>query len=271
MKIRLISCAFFSFIALCVFGFSVFAQSDYNPLLGLYINPNTGNVWQSRDSFLMDNMVRNMQQQMFNNQMLMNTMMQGIIIENMMKENIGREKLKAGKITTRFVPAAKESIVETMVETAKTPEEKQQTRELVTLALQAFNDSLKTKKLTPYDAADADALSFILNYIVYKNEDPGDARLLKMRNHLRNQYLKDLVYQGTPDKEKQKKYETRAFRTMLAIKAAQNAKRADLTAEQRKTELANAKSYAAAVLKELWTGTVESIELSNETAYSTLR
>lgn len=250
MKIQLLALII---IWLASSGNTFSQQATYSSALDKYVS-NSGGLWNSRSSAQLDSMLNSqMQQQLLMNQIMMN---------QLITEEIGKRQIRAGKATTRFAPTPQNSLAEKFAANAQTPTEKQQAKEIVTLALQAFNDSLKAKRLSPYDTADGNALAFVLCYIASKDEDPGDARLIKLRDFFRNESLKSPYQQGTSDADKQAAYEKRAFRTMLAVKAYQIAKKPDASAKDKQTQLQNARSNAESVLKELWKGNVAGIELS---------
>lgn len=251
MKLYAFAIAALSFVLLAAANTAT-AQTTYSPALDKYVNTTTGGLWNSESSAMLDGMINSPTLDM-QRQMLANAIMNDAI-----RRDAGIAKIKAGRATTRIQYSAQNSLAEQMAARAKTPAEAKATREAVTVALTTFNNILKSKRLTPYDAADGDALSFVLSYIVFHGEDPGDARLIKFRDQVRAQTLTDQLYQGTSEADKQIQYESLVFRTMLAVKASQQSKSGDARAAE------TAKSYATGVFKELWIGEPANIVLVND-------
>ncbi|MBC7795737.1 MAG: hypothetical protein H7Z37_02565 [Pyrinomonadaceae bacterium] len=227
-----------------------------------YTNAATGRTWNNPSSSFLDTAILNQNQRSQLQSAAFNMMMMGNAARTMMKENYGEEKIKAGKATTRITLSPDGSYIEKWAAKAQTPQEQQETRAIGKLCLQTFNDILKAKGLTAYDVTDAQALGFVMSYLVYNGKDPGDARLKKLRQSLRQKFLKDAESQGTPEYEKQQDYENLVIRTMLGVRAYEISKRQNVTASERQSATRMAREYAGGVLKQFWSGSsVDSIEL----------
>ena len=198
-----------------VININAFGQASYNATLDAYVNPATGNAWNSLVGIHYDNMLKSMSQMQQYNMQYQNAAIASALIVQAYKQEYGQKRINAGQASTRFVYSPENSVLEEISAAGTTSAEKQQIKNMASTALQAFNDVMRSKKLTINDMADANALSLVLCYFVYKNEDPGLARLNKLRPSLKRDILLSAIFQGTTNKEKQKFYAWNARRAII--------------------------------------------------------
>lgn len=177
-------------------------------------------------------------------------------------QSIGKLKTSKGQATTKITASGQNSLVEAMARGQKSLPSQEQVRQTASAALTAFNNYLKFKKLAPYDAADGRALAFVLAYQMYNNEDPGAARLIKLRNVHRDLLLKDMYFQGKENTQKQKEYEDMAIRTMYGWRAYQLSKQLDLNSPEKEKAKQTSQTFAYKILDDLWNSPVSGIQLS---------
>jgi hypothetical protein len=229
---------------------------------GGYTNPYTGNTWNNPISSYLDTVIlHGYQRQQLMNQQFSNMLFNQMMMDSMLKK-VGNERIAAGKASTRFTPSERGSQVEAMVPEGGDAAARKNAIAANRACLADFHAAMKRFGLTPYDVADARALSLVMAYTAYKGQDPGPARLKNVRSQFRQAMLKDPMFQAIPDYERQARYEKMVIPAMLAVTARRQSTKPGMDTEQRDVLVAMAERMGEGLLKGLWTKPTQAIELS---------
>ncbi len=217
---------------------NVFGQNDRS----LYTNPDTGHIFNNQNSVYTERFINNYQMNQSFMQMVMDDMLQ--------KE--GRRKIKAGIANTKFVYSNKDSVLNTIVPDNANTAEKSQITAANRISLTNFNNVLKKIGFAPNDLADAKAAAFSMAYFALNNEDPGQKRLLWIRNEFKREMLKNLFFQGSPDFWRQREYEKLAVTAMTAVGARNKSEEAGLNNDRKTIYVRLAEKLGGEILSSLW-------------------
>lgn len=227
-----------------------------------YINLHTGNTWNNPISSYLDTVIYNNYQNMqFMNQQFSMQLFNQMITDSVLRK-IGKERIDAGRASTRFTPSQRGSQVETLIPTEADAAGRKSAIAANRACLADFHAAMKRFGLSPYDVADARALSFVMAYTAFKGQDPGPVRLKTVRGQFREAMMKDTMFQSFPDYERQARYEKMVIPAMLAIMARRQSTKPGIEPQQRETLVAMAERTGEGLLKGLWTQPTQSIELS---------
>lgn len=231
---------------------------EYNPATGKYeYNPNSLDVLMEKHLEADSRRIQQTYQQIIDNeQQYLNFAM-----ESERLNMLGGYRIQNGRATTRIATSAQGSLINLMIK--NNPPAETEIRQSAGAALQAFNNLLKYKKMTPYDTADGNALAFVLAFEIYNGEDPGAVRLKKWGAAHRKSLLNDTYYQGKSEEQKQKEYEDLAIKTMYAWQAFQLSKQPKLAVKDQQKAKILARNSAYQILDVQWTPPVDGIELSD--------
>lgn len=149
---------------------------------------------------------------------------------------LGEAKIKSGRATTAvaFTPANSAARGQ--------PQGPQR--------LDAFHAQMQRLGFRAYDIADGFSLAFALAYEAYHGQAPGNARLIRMRNALKADMLRDPLFQGEAMASQQRQYENMAIMAIGAMTA------------RAQGNAAEARDLAKPVLGRLWSIPPEGIELT---------
>lgn len=253
------------YAALLVFiaAFAASAQSvERNEGFDASVNPwrdrDTGNTYATRDSAEFNAGMSRMQRNLRQQQMSMGQMMTQIVARQIVLSEIGNRKIRAGLATTRFVPQAAALAPDKFVEAVRNPQEKAELAAEYRRALDDFRAQEKAYKIPANDLAEAFALAFALNFEIFSGgQKPNDVQRASIAKSFRESLLKDAVFQGWTEADKQLLYEDKAIRTMLARAAYEAGAR-----ESNAAQTAAARDAAQALLARWWNKPVDGLELT---------
>lgn len=231
---------------------------------GNYTSAHTGGIYNNPTSaYLAGEIQKNMNQQMIMNNMISNMIFAEMVKEEIYKEE-GRKRLASGKASTRFIPSADAVTIDARVPKDASPESAEKTRAAARSSLDDFNKQMKARGYDTRDVADAKALAFCMAFAAYKGEDPGPARMEKLRTQFRNDMMTSELWQGHAEHERQAEYENVAIPSMMAITARAASAAKEVPDDQRAGFERVAKELAAPVLRQFVRFPLESLELTQD-------
>ncbi len=167
----------------------------------------------------------------------------------------GEARIKAGKASTTFKYNDNLTLKDYLLMRADSPELRNIVEQYATTCIKLFRKKLSDEKLAQNDVVDAGALAFVISHEVFFGEKPTKNHLKWMRTKGREYLLRSANFQGVPDDERQRTFEIYGVLSMYAQVLQIKGLQGDLAAAKE------AKETAAEVLKEVWGGSTDSIQL----------
>jgi hypothetical protein len=228
----------------------------------VYVNPQTMNTWNNPVSSYLDTVILNRINSGYFNQMVFSQMIFNQMMIDQLKTKFGQERIAKRQASTRFTPVAKNSLIEKSAANLADARERTQFIAANQQLLDTFQVTMQQHRLTPNDVADGRALAFVIAYQIFTGEFPGPQRLQALRQQMRQSLLADVIFQGTPDDEKQPDYEQTGIQSILAVYADKQAQNTKLSAAERARADQFAKQIAESILVKIWKKPAGSIEMT---------
>jgi hypothetical protein len=174
-------------------------------------------------------------------------------------EKLGRQRIDSGRATTTFQRLPGHLAPDAYAAQQQDPAERQKAALGCTQALQKFEEIAAKNHLNINDVADAYGLAFTMSYEVYSGgRQVNAAQRAGFIQQQRAVLMKNLFFQGSPDKERQLQTEKYGIDAVLASAQHAVASRTN-DAVLRDSAL----RIAAQTLQELWSGPLGALELTS--------
>lgn len=166
------------------------------------------------------------------------------------RDRAGKAKINSGKATTVIVPstAGTRAIVKKLQFDPDEPQTEAGQITYVKNQVSRFNARMKDNSFTPYDFAQGYGLAVALSHEAYYDKKLDNARLQKVIETVRREWLSNVNVQGAPDWENQTFYDLNAIMAIQAIEWREKARSAQ-SAQERRTAEVKAKEYAGFMLQ----------------------